>query len=85
MTGAFPVLSLCKCDVSCAWHLVDAGLAQVDSSLQGLDDLLVVRGILPKADLQLTQETPAALKCLLLLKLDKQERRGEWNGTEQRR
>lgn len=50
-------------------NLVDAGRAEVRSGLQGFDDLLVVRRVFSKGDLQLAEEAAAAFKGLLLLQL----------------
>lgn len=54
---------------------MDAGGTEVLAYLQSFDDLLVMRRIVSKADLQLSKETAAALKRLLLVELQKHE---EW-------
>lgn len=50
-------------------YLADLLGQAVRAALQDLDDLLVVRGVLCKADLQLPEKLAALLKSLLLLKL----------------
>lgn len=52
---------------------MDAGGTEVLAYLQSFDDLLVMRRIVSKADLQLSKETAAVLKRLLLVKLQKHE------------
>lgn len=52
-----------------ARYLADLLGQAVRAALQDLDDLLVVRGVLCKADLQLPEKLAALLKSLLLLKL----------------
>lgn len=54
-------------------HLSDLLGRAVRTALQDLDDLLVVRGILRKADFQLPEELATLLKSLLLLKLPEQK------------
>lgn len=46
----------------------------VHRTLQNFDDLLMVGRIFSKADLQLPEELPALLKCLLLLKLSQRKK-----------